>query len=198
MAARRTRVSRRNPYKAGIAFAFRVRVVPRTSMNISNRFNSTSALRGGSYLVLASLMVPLAGCGSPAPPPAPTTISRAPMSVPNANRPSMGLSGKQKVVLLAGAAALYYYYQKSKKATEAKYPGQQVQYYRSKNGRIYYRNPKTHEAIYVTAPNASYQPSISAAEAQSYPGLEKAQGYAGAQTGNNLDYYFPAAPGAGA
>ena len=174
-------------------------------MKISHRFNTNSALRGGSYFVLASLLVPLAGCGgksAEAPAPSggamapPSNAMRPPVSAPNPNRPSLGLSGKQKVVLLAGAAALYYYYQKSKKATAAKYPNQQIQYYRSRTGAIYYRDPQTHQAITVQAPPSNYQPSISETEAQSYSGIQQAQGYNGAPAGNGLDYYFKPAPGA--
>ena len=162
-----------------------------------NRFNSTSALRGGSAFVLASLLVPLAGCGSPAPPPTtssslpPQQMSRPAMSAPNPNRPSLGLSTKQKVVLLAGAAALYYYYQHSKKATAAQYPGQAIQYYLSKNGGIYYRDPKTHQPTFVTAPTKTV--SVPANEAQAYSGV---QGYNNQTTGNGLDYYFNGPGGA--
>ena len=46
------------------------------------------------------------------------------------------MSTKKKLVLLAGAAALFYMYKKH----QAK-AGQQIQYYRSKNGRVYYREP---------------------------------------------------------
>jgi len=160
-----------------------------------NRFNSTSALRGGSAFVLASLLVPLAGCGSPAPPPTtssslpPQQMSRPAMSAPNPNRPSLGLS--TKVVLLTGAAALYYYYQHSKKATAAQYPGQAIQYYLSKNGGIYYRDPKTHQPTFVTAPTKTV--SVPANEAQAYSGV---QGYNNQTTGNGLDYYFNGPGGA--
>ena len=109
-------------------------------------------------------------------------------------RQNTGMTTKQKVVLLAGAAALYYYYQKSKKANQAKYQGQTIQYYRSKNGGIYYREPTTKKAIFVTPPTSGYQVSIPEAEAQTYAGIQQAQGYAGQQNGNGLDYYFK--PGA--
>ena len=160
-----------------------------------NRFNSTSALRGGSAFVLASLLVPLAGCGSPAPPPTtssslpPQQMSRPAMSAPHPNRPSLGLS--TKVVLLTGAAALYNYYQHSKKATAAQYPGQAIQYYLSKNGGIYYRDPKTHQPTFVTAPTKTV--SVPANEAQAYSGV---QGYNNQTTGNGLDYYFNGPGGA--
>ena len=155
-----------------------------------NRFNSTSALRSGSALVIASLLVPLAGCGSPAPP---ATTGGPPPAIGamNQNRPSLGVTTKQKVVLLAGAAALYYYYQKSKKATAAQYGGQQVQYYLSKNGGIYYRDPKTHTATFVKPPTNTV--SVPDNEASAYSGI---QGYNGQQTGNGIDYYFKGAGGA--
>lgn len=160
---------------------------------LSTQFNSTSALRAGSAFMVASLMVPLAGCGSPAqqntqpvsaPPPA--------MGARNPNRPSMDLSTKQKGVLLVGAAALYYYYQKSKKATEKQYGGKAVQYYRSKNGGIYYRDPKTHEAHFVTAPTQTTVQINNPAElaGPDFAGIQQAQGYNGQQTGNGLDYYY--------
>ncbi|BCM93225.1 hypothetical protein IAD21_05113 [Abditibacteriota bacterium] len=117
------------------------------------------------------------------------------------NRPAMsqnpGLNTKQKLVLLAGAAALYYYYRKSKSANEAKYRGQQVQYYLSKNGRIYYREPgNPKNVIWVTPPQQTF--NVPASEAQQYSGI---QGYKNQTTGNGLDYYFngpggSASPGA--
>ncbi len=168
-------------------------------MKITHRFNTNSALRGGNYFVLASLLVPLAGCGGKgadsAPPPSSSMPSGPPPGAmqPAANKPSLGLSTKQKVVLLAGAAALYYYYQKSKKETAAKYAGQNIQYYLSKNGGIYYRDPQSHQAIFVTAPTKTVE--VPPAEAQQYAQI---QGYNNQTTGNGLDYYFKPAPGGGA
>lgn len=156
-----------------------------------NRFNSTSALRAGSTVVLASMLVPLTGCGSPAPP-ATTGGSPPAIGAVNQNRPSLGLSGKQKVVLLAGAAALYYYYQKSKKATAAQYGGQAVQYFRARDGRIYYRDPKNPRIVnYVTPPQQTVQ--VPSNEAQAYSGI---QGYNNQTTGNGIDYYFKGQNGA--
>ncbi len=158
-------------------------------MKISTRFNSSSAFRGASYAVLASLLVPLAGCGSPAQ----TPVARAPMQP--AMRPNTGMSTKQKAVLLAGAAAMYYYYQKSKKANAAKAAGQSIQYYLSKNGRVYYRDPRNpRNAIYVTPPpNQVQSVQVSPQEAGAYSGI---QGYNNQQTGNGLDYYFNGPGGA--
>jgi len=159
--------------------------------------NSTSTLQAGSTFLIASVLVPLtlAGCGSPAsaPPSGPAMSNNAPppaIGTNNAQRPSLGLSGKQKLVLLSGAALLYYYYRKSKAATAKQYAGQQVQYYLSKNGAIYYRDPQ-HQAHFVTPPNKQEQ--VSAAEAQDYTQLK---GYNGQNTGNGLDYYFNGANGA--
>jgi hypothetical protein len=59
----------------------------------------------------------------------------------------------QKVLLLAGAAALYYMY---KKHQNAKGTGPQGQYYRSKNGQIYYRDAKG-GVHWVTAPQQPIQ-----------------------------------------
>ncbi len=183
--------SRRIHTRAGTLFAFIGEVVFSTQMKILHRLNSTSALRAGSCVVLASLIVPLTGCGSPTPPP-----TMAP-SQPAMNRPAMGqnpgLSTKQKLVLVAGAAALYYYYRKSKKANEAKYQGQQVQYYLSKNGGIYWREPGNPKNVHwVTAPKTAQVPD---AEAQQY-GVNQVQGYNGQTTGNGLDYYFNGPGGA--
>ncbi|RYD89690.1 MAG: hypothetical protein EOP50_17165 [Sphingobacteriales bacterium] len=158
-------------------------------MKISHRFNSTSALRAGSYAVLASMLVPLAGCGSPAAPP---TVSQSRPSMSRPMNQNTGMSTKQKVVLLAGAAALYYYYRKTKAANEAKYRGQQVQYYLSKNGRIYYREPgNPKNVIYVTPPQQTI--SVPSSEAQQYSGI---QGYNNQTTGNGIDYYFNGTNGA--
>lgn len=97
-----------------------------------------------------------------------------------------GMSTKQKVVLLAGAAALYYYYRRTKAANEAKYRGQQVQYYLSKNGRIYYREPgNPKNVIWVTPPQQTVR--VPQAEAQQYSNI---QGYNNQTTGNGIDYYF--------
>jgi hypothetical protein len=59
-----------------------------------------------------------------------------------------GMSTKQKVLLVAGAAALYYMY---KKHQNAKGSGKDGTYYRSKNGRIYYRDSKGNP-VWVTEP----------------------------------------------
>jgi len=187
-----------SPYKAGTSFAFMTRLLKRYSMKTSfKRFGSTSALRGASVIIIASMIVPLAGCGShdaAAPTAAPMSNGAPPpgmgSSAANSQRPSLGLTTKNKLVILAGAAALYYYYRKSKEKTAQQYAGQTVQYYLSKNGGIYYRDPQTHEAHFVTAPK---QVQVSETEAQPY---SQVQGYNNQPTGNKLDYYFNGANGA--
>jgi hypothetical protein len=98
---------------------------------------------------LAGLMsVGIAGCGGgninaesrSGRPMAPYSQSQA---------PRQGMSTRNKMLLLAGAAAVYYMYQKHKNA-----PGEGVngKYYRSKNGRVYYRDLKTGEHRWVDAP----------------------------------------------
>jgi len=84
----------------------------------------------------------LAGCR-------PTTInaqSPAPAVPAPAKR---GISTGQKVMLVAGAAALYYMYKKHQKAQGE---GPNGRYYRSKNGRVYYRDMKTGAYHWVDPP----------------------------------------------
>lgn len=136
--------------------------------------------------VAASLVLPtlLAGCGSPAP----QTQTQAPMT---RNQPvaNTGMNTKQKVTLLAGAAALYYVYNRYKKKNAAKLQGQNVQYYLSKNGRVYYRDPQNPQnAIYVTPPPEQAQTfRVPASEAGAYSGI---QGYENAPSGRTLQDYF--------
>ena len=91
------------------------------------------------------------------------------------------MSTSKKVAILAGAAALIYLYNKHK---NAKGTGAQGQYYRSKNGRVYYRDAKGN-AIWVTPPKEGIQVPIE--EAAVY---ERA-----AQSGNwNIATSAPARP----
>lgn len=64
-----------------------------------------------------------------------------------------GMTTGQKVAILAGTAALIYLYNKHKNAQGA---GAQGQYYRSKNGRIYYRDAQGN-AVWVTPPAEGIQ-----------------------------------------
>ena len=135
-------------------------------------------LRGGSALVMASLALPMLGCGSRAP-------QQTTQNQPQANS---GLSTKQKVVLLAGAAALYYVYNRYKKQNEAALAGKNVQYYLSKNGRVYYRDPQTKQAIWVTPPPQNQSAiSVPADQASAYNGF---QGYENAPSGKTLGDVF--------
>jgi len=114
---------------------------------------------------LAGLMsVGIAGCGG-------SNINAAPRggstSAPyNQRMPQReGMSTGKKALLLAGAAAVYYMYQKHKNA-----PGEGVngRYYRSKNGRVYYRDMKTGDFHWVDPPK---QPiSVPADEFERYTG----------------------------
>ncbi len=111
-----------------------------------------------ALLLSASLIAPMiAGCGGnsnqASAPPLDATRGEAPMAPGGnmqANKPGLS-SGQKKMIALAGAAALYYMYKKNRDAKNQPLP-QGVQYYQSKNGRIYYRDPKTKQAIYVTPP----------------------------------------------
>jgi hypothetical protein len=64
-----------------------------------------------------------------------------------------GMTGKQKMLLVAGAAAMYYLYNKHK---DKQGHGAEGQYYRSKNGRIYYRD-ENGKAVWVTPPTQPIQ-----------------------------------------
>lgn len=89
------------------------------------------------------------------------------------------MTAKQKAVALAGAALLYYLYKKhqakqSMTATTAS-AGGQPQLYRSKNGGVYYRDPRTHQPTWLTVPRQPVQ--IPAADVQRYaPDYRQYQG----------------------
>jgi hypothetical protein len=136
-------------------------------------------MRPMALLVAGSLLTPiLAGCGGhqndSVPPPVSDTSATPPAGAP----PKTGMStGKKVVIALAGAALLYYLYKH-----HVAQNGQKVQYYKSKkNGRIYYRDPKTHQAHWVT-PAPSYQ--VDPEEAQQ---LKQYQGYDGQTTGQDFE-----------
>lgn len=140
-----------------------------------------------AVLLSTSMLSPmLVGCGggggaATAPPMDASGTRNLPPAVgaPGAQNQG-GMSTKQKAVLLAGAAALYYMYKKKQNAQ-----GQPVQYYRSEsNGRIYYRDPKTKQAIYVTPPQGGIQ--VPAQEAQQYSGYA---GYNNSPAGQSFGGY---------
>jgi hypothetical protein len=127
-------------------------------------------------LALSLTTSTLAGCSRAAPPP--------PVDDTQGGRPAYpsqparrGLSTGQKVALLAGAAALYYLYNKHK---NAKGTGPTGQLYRSKNGRVYYRDSEG-RAHWVTPPSQGIQ--VPADEAQQYSGY---QGYNGQTSGETF------------
>lgn len=92
------------------------------------------------------------------------------------------ITAKQKVVALAGAALLYYLYKKHQaKQTQAMTGGTaptasgQPQLYRSKNGGVYYRDPRTHQPTWLTVPRQAVQ--IPTADVQRYaPDYRQYQG----------------------
>lgn len=159
----------------------------RTADTLKGRFARPTAC-----LTCAALLSPilLTGCDNgtrSADIPAPRDASSGEMSRmnPAAAPTKAGMSTKKKLVLLAGAAALYYIYKKKQAANAAP---KNVQYYLSKNGRVYYRDPKTKQAIWVTPPPSqapTYQ--IPESEAMDYRDI---QGYSGNKSGNGLDHYF--------
>ncbi len=154
-------------------------------------------VRPAAVLVSASMLSPLlVGCGggggggSQASAPA-IDRSGAGSLPPAVGGPKVntGMSTKQKMVLLAGAAALYYMYKKQQNAK-----GQATQYYKSEtNGRIYYRDPKTKQAIYVTPPQGGIM--VPSQEAQSYNSY---QGYNSSPAGQTFGGYGANGPVGGA
>lgn len=137
--------------------------------------------RGTALLLVASMGGPLlAGCGgskqADVPPPVDDTRSAtsAPTGV-GAEPQKKGMSTGKKVALLAGAAALFWLYQHHKNAQ-----GETVQYYKSKNGRIYYRD-KDHRAHYVTPPTQPIE--VDESQAQEY---SRYKGYNNSTTGEDF------------
>lgn len=145
--------------------------------------------RPAGAVVVASLTLPtlLAGCGSPAQQ-TQQPQAQAPMT---RNQPvaNTGMSTRQKVTLLAGAAALYYVYNRYKKQNAARLQGQNVQYYLSKNGRVYYRDPRNPQnVVWVTpAPEQVQSLEVPNSEAGAYSGI---QGYNNVQSGKTLRDFF--------
>jgi hypothetical protein len=126
-------------------------------------------------------ILPLAGCGrsNEVAGTRESFDTRAPGS-PQQER--QGLSTKQKVAILAGAAALYYLYNRQK---NARGEGKTGQYYLSKNGRIYYRDPNNpRRVIWVTPPREGIR--VPAEEAQRY---SRYQGYNNRETGETFGGY---------
>jgi len=83
-----------------------------------------------------------------------------------------GMSTRNKVLLLAGAAAVYYLYQKHKNKQGQ---GPEGRYFRSKNGRVYYRDMRTGQYQWVDPPQQPIQ--VPADEYQRYfPGQGAPEG----------------------
>lgn len=134
---------------------------------------ATARLRAliASLLVFAMLVPFTAGCGrsdssssmgnaSSMERPQEYGTVAAPQNAPQQHK---GLSTGQKVAILAGTAALIYLYNKHKNAQGT---GAQGQYYRSKNGQIYYRDQQGN-AHWVTPPaNGIQVPADEAAQYQ--------------------------------
>ncbi len=138
---------------------------------------SLSFSLAGALLVSMVSLVGLAGCGN-TPPPAQNRVGQAPYSSAPVNRPpQQGMSTKKKLILLTAAAAAAYWYNKHNQQAQSQAqanPGARTmndatgaavsQYYRSKNGRIYYRDAQ-HQVHWVTPPK---QVSVPAEEAPMY------------------------------
>jgi len=146
----------------------------------------TPACRLTAALVATSLALPvLVGCGGPSnngansAPIDDTRGSSASYTPPVQEPPHQGMTTKQKVILVAGAAALYWLYKHQKDQQ-----GKEVQYYQSKNGRIYYRDAN-HQAHWVTPPR---EVEVTPEEERE---LSRFQGYNNRTTGEQFNGFQP-------
>ena len=143
--------------------------------------------RIGGLAIIASMTVPLAGCGNSQPP---APVQDAPGQMPQVAPAKQGMSTGTKVKILVGAAAAYYLYKKYEKSKQGQAAAaQNVQYYVSKStGQIYYRDPKTHQAHFVTPPtNQIQQVQVPDSEAGQY---QQFKGYENSQSGKGLNDVF--------
>lgn len=69
------------------------------------------------------------------------------------------MKSANELVSLSGSAALYYMYR-----TGVTRSGRHLQVYKSANGRIYYRDPKTHQAVWLKPPRRSLLVKAEAAQ----------------------------------
>jgi hypothetical protein len=116
--------------------------------------------RATGAITIASLFVPIVGCGAPAP--QQTNSGFQPQNQRQMQAPQQGMSTRQKGTLLAGAAAMYFLYRKYQRDNAARLqqasaasPNGKVQFYRSRaGGYIYYRDPRNPRvAIKIPAQN---------------------------------------------
>lgn len=120
-------------------------------------------LRWMAAVAAAAVALGAVGCEPTAQSPSTSPPPAAP--APQPSPPQQGMSTRNKVLLLAGAAAVYYLY---KKHQNAQGNGPNGRYFRSKNGRVYYRDMKTGEYHWVDPPA---QPiSVPAEDYQRYTG----------------------------
>jgi hypothetical protein len=105
-------------------------------------------LRWIAGMLVGLMTVGLTGCGG-GNVNASSPRGGSPMPYSSQDTPRQGMSTRNKMLLLAGAAAVYYMYQKHKNAPGE---GPNGKYYRSKNGRVYYRDLKTGDFKWVDAP----------------------------------------------
>jgi hypothetical protein len=128
--------------------------------------------RWTALFVAGTMIASLTGClGGGSNQPTASSGSYGTVNLPPQRKP--GMSTKQKLVLLAGAAALAYLYNKNK---NNKGVGPQGQYYRSKNGRVYYRDAQGN-AHWVSPPQGGLQ--VPASDARQYLSDEEYSRYVG-------------------
>jgi hypothetical protein len=144
------------------------------------------ATRWTAGLLALSMIAPLAGCmggsndrtyaGGPAP------YQQAPAQ--RQGGPLSNMSTGKKVALLTGAAALYYLW---KKHQNSQGQGPTGQYYRSRNGRVYYRDAKGNP-VWVTPPSQGIQVPADQVPVYERGARDSGISYPGASTGYNGSY----------
>ncbi len=139
-------------------------------LHTTRRFTGRAS-RWIAGLVALTFTAPLVGCGRQQ-----NTFanSPAPYNAPQrGSNPINGMSAGQKLAVLAGAAALYYMYKKHQNAAGT---GATGQYYRSKNGGVYYRDQKG-SPVWVQPPVGGIQ--VPAGEAAQYEQGARQNGFRG-------------------
>ena len=114
-------------------------------------------LRYVAGMLAGAVLFSAAGCGGSQINAESRNGGQPPYTAPMPQQRNTGLpqlSTKQKVLLLAGAAAVYYMY---KKHQNAQGEGPNGRYYRSKNGRVYYRDMRTGKFQWVDPPSQPIQ-----------------------------------------
>jgi hypothetical protein len=143
-------------------------------MTYATRTFTGRASRWVACAVALTFMAPLIGCGRSQDTYAGSPAPVNPSVQQRSSNPIANMSTGQKLAVLAGAAALYYMYKKHQNAQGA---GPTGQFYRSKNGGVYYRD-QSGKPVWVQPPPAGIQ--VPASEAARYEQEARQYGFSNA------------------